>query len=179
MIVCFWHHQIFAACYFLHEELVSRGFKMTLLASYSRDGELITRLARNWDLRTIRGSASRGGLAAMRALHRTLVKDGSSPVVIPDGPRGPQFECKPGAILLSQFSQAPILPLGFAAGSSWHLKSWDRIFVPRFWSRVTVSIGAPIQVPRTLDEAERETLRAGLEEELSLLRAESQAAVEG
>lgn len=172
-IVSFWHHQIFAACYFMHEELVGKGFKMTLLASQSRDGELVTRFARNWNLRTVRGSASRGGAAAMRALHRSLVKEGSSPAVIPDGPRGPQFECKPGVILLSQFSQAPILPLGFAAGSSWHLKSWDRIFVPRFWSRVAVSVGSPIHVPRTLDEAEREAFRLGLEEKLNSLRAEA------
>jgi lysophospholipid acyltransferase (LPLAT)-like uncharacterized protein len=177
VIVCFWHNQIFAACYFIRKELTSKGFKMTLLASHSRDGELVARFARNWKLRTVRGSASRGGVAAIRALHRSLVKDASSPILIPDGPRGPQFECKPGAILLSQFSRAPILPLGFAAGSSWNLKSWDRIFVPRFWSRVAVTIGAPIQIPRNLDDAEREVLRAGLEEELNALRAESQSAV--
>ena len=108
VIISFWHHQIFPAGYFLVRELHKTGFRLTLMASHSRDGELVTRFARNLKMHTVRGSGSRGGQAAIRALHRSLVKEGSSPLVIPDGPRGPQFECKPGAVLLAQFSQAQI-----------------------------------------------------------------------
>ena len=37
----------------------------------------------------------------------------------PDGPRGPRFTFKPGALLLSQMSGRPILPMAYAASRAW------------------------------------------------------------
>ena len=62
----------------------------------------------------VRGSTSRGGRGAILALHRALVKHGASPLLAPDGPRGPRHVAKSGAVLLAQFGQAPIVPLAFA-----------------------------------------------------------------
>ena len=178
IIISFWHHQLFPGAYFLVRELHRKGFKLTLLASQSRDGELVVRFARHLELRTVRGSASRGAQAAIRALHRAIVRERSSPLVVPDGPRGPQFECKPGAVLLAQFSQVPILPLGFAAEREWQLGSWDRMFIPKWRSRVAVSIGDLQTVPRQVTEEEREAARVELEETLKRLREEAEMAVE-
>ncbi len=46
-------------------------------------------------------------------------------MITPDGPRGPRFEFKPGAILLGQMSGRPILPMAFAASRAWLIK-WDK-----------------------------------------------------
>ena len=179
IIISFWHHQLFPGAYFLIRELHRKGIKLTLLASHSRDGELVVRFARHLEVHTVRGSASKGGQAAIRALHRSIVKERSSPLVVPDGPRGPQFECKLGAVLLAQFAQVPILPLGLAAERQWQLGSWDRMFVPKWRSRVAVSIGELQTVPRQLTDEEREGARAELEGTLNRLRREAEEAVGG
>ncbi len=176
VVICCWHQQVLAAAYFLHEKVHKQGLEMVLMASHSRDGELVARFAKLLKMRVIRGSASRGGQGAIRSLHRALVRDRVSPLVIPDGPRGPIFECKPGAVLLSQFARVEILPLGFAASRSWHLGSWDRMFVPKLRSRVTLSVGALRTVSRELSPEERDTECKWLEELLNELTREAQAA---
>ncbi len=151
---------------------------MTLLASQSRDGELVTRFARPWKIRTVRGSSSRGGQAAMRALHRAIVKHGASPLIIPDGPRGPRYEAKAGGVLLARFAQVPIQPLGIAADRAWRLGSWDRMFVPKPFARVVVALGEPQSIARELDDADQERQRLRYEVSLNELSAEATAALD-
>ena len=176
VILSFWHNRAFVAAYYLLDRLHRGGLDITLLASQSRDGELVTRICKRWGLHTVRGSASRGGMLAMRALHRTLTRRGSSPILIPDGPRGPIYEFKVGVAVVAQTSRAPILPIGFAARRFWRLGSWDRIIVPRPWSEVAVTVGAPEYLSRELSgdqlEAERRRLEALLDE-LTLQAEES------
>ena len=177
IIISFWHHQLFPGAYFLLRELHRKGIKLTLLASHSRDGELVVRFARPLKIHTVRGSASKGGQAAVRALYRSIVRERASPLLVPDGPRGPRFECKLGAVLLAQFARVPILPLGLAAEREWQLGSWDRMFIPKWRSRVAVSVGALQTVPRHATEVERESGRVELEETLNRLRREAETAV--
>lgn len=173
VVVVFWHQQTFAAAYFVAEKLHRKGLELVLLASYSRDGELASRLAQLLKIRVIRGSASSGGRVALRALHRSLVKDRLSTILVADGSRGPKFHFKTGALVLSQVAQVPILPLAFAAERAWHLRSWDRMFVPKFRSRVVVAVGELSQIPRRLSEEEKAEHRQRLEELLNQLRHEA------
>ena len=175
VLLSYWHNRAFISAYFLLDRLHRGGLDITLLASQSRDGELVTRVCRRWGLNTVRGSASRGGVPAMRALHRAITRQGSSPILIPDGPRGPIYRFKVGVAILAQTSRAPILPIGFAARRFWRLRSWDRIIVPWPFTEVTVVVGALEHVSRGLSgdqlEAERRRLE-GLLDELTL-RAEA------
>jgi len=177
VILSFWHDQSFVAAPFLHRVLHEGGIEIGVLASHSRDGELVTRFAESMRLRVVRGSASRGGVVAMRSLHRNLSREGISPAVIPDGPRGPAHVAKAGAVLLAQFARVPILPLGLAADRCWRLRSWDRMAVPKPWSRVGVAVGAPIEVPRDLGESARVASTRALGEELDRLAARALATV--
>ena len=90
-----------------------------------------------------------------------------SMINIPDGPQGPPRQCKPGVIVLAQMSRAPILPLSFAVDRPWKLRSWDRLKVPRPFSRIAVAIGEPLPVPRSLFEEELEHQRMEVEKELN------------
>ncbi len=167
-ILSFWHNRSILASWFLYNQLIRRGYDILVLASLSRDGELVTRVARQWGLSVVRGSASRGGLNAVRAIHRALRRQGSSPIMIPDGPRGPLYDFKVGVVILAQMSGEPILPMGFAARRFWALKSWDRLIVPWPFSKVTVVVGEPQSLPRGLTteelDAERVRLQALLDE---------------
>jgi lysophospholipid acyltransferase (LPLAT)-like uncharacterized protein len=56
--------------------------------------------------------------------------------ITPDGPRGPCYELKAGAIIIPRRSGAPVLLIGGEFESAWRLKSWDRFYLPKPFSRV-------------------------------------------
>ena len=86
----------------------------------------------------------------------------------PDGPKGPRFVFKPGAILLSQMSQRPILPMAYAASRA-TLFHWDKFVLPWPFSRIVIAIGAPRQVPRTLQPAALAALQKELAADMKKL----------
>ena len=163
LIPCFWHqHQLYCAKYLLEQ----RGrMKVGWLISPSVDGELGAMMVRRVGAHVIRGSSSHTGARALRDYYLALVKEDISPVITPDGPRGPRFKFKPGAILLAQMSGRPMLPMAYAASRAWRIK-WDRFVIPVPLSRIAIAIGAPRYVPRTLDAATLERLQQEMEAEL-------------
>jgi lysophospholipid acyltransferase (LPLAT)-like uncharacterized protein len=176
VILCFWHERVILGAYFFRRHLVRRGLDTTILISQSRDGEMVANLASQWGFAHIRGSASRGGSAALRAVYRAI-RRGSSPVMIPDGPRGPAHEFKVGVGVLSQMAERPVLPMAFAASGAWRIRSWDRLFIPKPFSRVVVAVGAPHTVPRNLDSEGLEAERLRLEQMLNDITATADRAV--
>ena len=145
-----WHqHQLFCAKWLLEQRpRVTVGF----LVSPSVDGEIGAMLIDRFGGVAVRGSSSHTGARALRAYYEALVKRSVSPIITPDGPRGPRFEFKPGAILLAQMSGRPLLPLAYAASRA-ILFHWDRFVIPLPFSRIVIAVGAPRTVPRTLDAA--------------------------
>jgi lysophospholipid acyltransferase (LPLAT)-like uncharacterized protein len=149
-----------------------RGRDLHVLASRSRDGEMIARVCARFGLAVARGSSSRGGAEALRALARALA-GGSSVVVVPDGPRGPAEVVKPGVVTLAALSGAAVVPVALAASSEWRLRSWDGFRIPRPFARCVVRFGEPIAVARAADTAARAKARDEIE---AALRAVSDAA---
>ena len=178
-ILSFWHNRAYIGAHYVYHHLLGRGFKISVLASQSRDGELVARVAEQWGLAVVRGSASRGGLKALRALHRAITREGFSPIMIPDGPRGPIYHFKVGVAVLAQTTGAPILPMGFAAQRFFTIKSWDRLIIPWPFSRVAVAFGEVQSLDRSLTSEELEAARARLESEVDrlTLRAEAELGV--
>ena len=82
-----------------------------------------------------RGARSRLGREADTALVDTL-RAGHDVGITPDGPRGPRYEFKPGAIIVARRTRAPLLLVGAEFASAWRLRSWDRFRLPRPFSRV-------------------------------------------
>ena len=94
---------------------VFRDSRFSVPVSRSRDGDLIAAiLERLGYAPTPRGSSSRGGAAALRALVR-LVEGGTSISIQTDGPRGPARESKVGIVVLARITGAPIVPIAFSA----------------------------------------------------------------
>ncbi len=176
IIPCYWHqHQLFCARYLLQQRAL--GIKVGFLISPSVDGELGAMMVRRVSGHVIRGSSTNTGARALRDYRLALLEEQVSPVITPDGPRGPAFVAKPGAILLSQMSQRPIVPLAYAASRAW-LVNWDRFVIPVPGARIALAIGAPRQVPRTLDAAALERWQRDLEGELGLLFERARAALQ-
>ena len=58
--------------------------------------------------------------------------------ITPDGPRGPRYDFKPGAVVVAQLAGAPVLLFGAKYHSAWRLPSWDGFYLPVPFSRVTL-----------------------------------------
>ena len=173
VVFSFWHNRAMFCAYFLYRHLLRHGFPITILVSLSRDGELGARLARSWKAGVVRGSASRGGSAGLRKLYRVVTRERASAITIPDGPRGPVYVAKPGAVVLAQMCGVPIQPMAFAAESYWTLRSWDRLIIPKPFTRIWLNVGTPLEVPRQLSADDLEKERQRLEDTLNRLGEEA------
>lgn len=123
------------------------------MVSPSRDGEIVARYVGLFGHEPVRGSTSHGGRSALRALIRGL-HQGQPACILPDGPLGPRLELQGGIVTLAQLSGAPIIPFHYEADRQWVAeKTWDKHVIPKPFSKLYVSYGEPIPVPRVLDEA--------------------------
>ena len=151
---CYWHqHHVVGST--MIRSWVQRGFKACFLVSGSVDGEVPTRIARAWGAEVIRGSANQSGALALRDMQR-MMKKGFSIVTTADGPRGPKYEFKMGAVLMARVASVPIIPIGCAADRAWYLNRWDDFMVPKPFARIALAIGEPYALPvgTPLDELE-------------------------
>lgn len=166
---CYWHqHQVLCAT--LIRRWVHRGFKACFLVSGSVDGEVPERVARAWGAEVIRGSANRSGALALRDMQH-MMKRGYSIVTTADGPRGPKYEFKAGAILMARIAAVPIIPIACAANRAWYLDRWDNFMIPKPFARVVIGVGEPCSVPPDLPLDEIEPHRQNVQEAvMSLMR---------
>jgi lysophospholipid acyltransferase (LPLAT)-like uncharacterized protein len=168
LIPCYWHqHQLYCGKFLIERR--TRGLSPGWLISPSVDGELGAMMVRRFGGAVIRGSSTHTGARALRDYYQALTRDRVSPVITPDGPRGPRFAFKPGALLLAQMSQRPILPMAYAASRAWLVK-WDKFVIPvPFLARIAIAIGPPRYVPRVMDAVGLERLEGEMEHELHRL----------
>jgi hypothetical protein len=128
-----WHNRLF-----LTPEIYRRyrgGRPLYALISASGDGAWLAAFFDAAGMRAVRGSSSRLGREAASALVETL-RQGHDIGVTPDGPRGPCYDFKPGAVIVARRAGAPVLLLGAAFTACWSLRSWDRFRLPLPFSRV-------------------------------------------
>ena len=128
-----WHNRLF-----LSAEIFRRfrtGRPAYALISASQDGAWLAAFFSLAGMRAVRGSSSRGGREAATALVEVL-RAGHDIGVTPDGPRGPCYDFKAGALIVARRAQAPLLLIGAEFDSAWQLKSWDRFYLPKPFSRV-------------------------------------------
>lgn len=146
LLPCYWHqHELFCARYLLTR--MPHGLKLGFLISPSVDGEVPAQIATWLGARVIRGSSTRTGARALRDYYQLLVNENVSPVITPDGPTGPRFVFKPGALMLAQISGRPLLPMAYAASRVW-LINWDKFVIPWPFARIAIAIGEPVPVDR-------------------------------
>ena len=159
--VCWHQHLLVCARYLVARRI--KQLKPGFLISPSVDGEAPSMLAGSYGAQVIRGSSTHTGTRAIRHLCKALAREQLSPLITPDGPRGPRFQFKAGALMAAQLSGVPVIPLAYAARPARVLRTWDKfVLVPPF-ARIVVAVGTPVYVPRDLNEAQRETLRIDMQ----------------
>jgi lysophospholipid acyltransferase (LPLAT)-like uncharacterized protein len=157
LVATTWHRGLLIAAYCFR----NRGIVVPV--SQSRDGDLASSLLLHLGFAdTARGSSSRGATGLLRTLIRRA-RAGEPVAILPDGPRGPAGEAKPGVIAVARASGARLVPLGISASPVKQFGSWDRAILPLPFARVTCSYGEPIQVPKKATGEKLEEFRSELE----------------
>lgn len=152
-IYCFWHRAMIPSAYHF------RNMQIAIMISRSFDGECIARIAQKLGFRPVRGSSSRGGAGALLGMREELDL-GHPAVFTADGPRGPIYVAKRGPVLLAQRTGYNICCFHVAVERAWILKSWDRMMIPKPFSRASFYITSPLAVPAdATDEQLEKSLR--------------------
>ena len=161
-IFAFWHDRIFPATYFFR----NRG--IIVLTSQSFDGEYIARFIQRFGYGAVRGSSTRGGTRALAEMIR-VTREGLPTAFTIDGPKGPRYVAKSGACLLAKKTQNPIVPVSVETKNFWEIGSWDKLQIPKPFSRARVFIAKPIYVSKSVSEDEIENKRRELQKTLDEL----------
>ncbi len=146
-IYCFWHRCLIPAAHQF------RSWKIAILISRSTDGELIARTVERLGFLAVRGSSSRDGAAGLVAA-RAAFERGYNAAFTADGPRGPVYVAKPGAVRLATLTGADHVGAFYVhPHSAWVLNSWDRFLIPKPFSRVTISFARVVPIDTELGAA--------------------------
>ena len=144
LVYASWHQRFFPGITFF-----SSRKPIAIMISQSRDGEMIARVVDVLGWHPVRGSSTRGGVAALREL-KALAVNGYRIGHIVDGPKGPFGNIKPGLLKIAQAAGKPVVPTITSAQRKWIFNSWDRFMIPKPFSRVIIRFGDPIDVPADL-----------------------------
>ncbi|HEV2963825.1 MAG TPA: lysophospholipid acyltransferase family protein [Candidatus Angelobacter sp.] len=167
-IYCFWHRCVIPVAYRF------RNRKIAVMTSRSFDGEYIARIINKLGFGAVRGSSSRGAVGALMGMKQEL--DQGNPVAFTiDGPRGPIYVAKPGPILLSQKTGYGIVCFHIAVERAWILKSWDRMMIPKPFSRVAGWGSTTLHVPAEATEQEIAALHEQMQAMLDRCREQAEA----
>jgi lysophospholipid acyltransferase (LPLAT)-like uncharacterized protein len=161
-IYVFWHDRIFLTTYWWRKR------RIVVMTSRSFDGEYIARFIQRFGYGAARGSSTRGGVGAVVEMAR-LMRAGCTTAFTIDGPKGPRYVAKMGAVLLAKKSGQPILPVTMALQKFWTTQSWDLFQIPKPFTRARVYVAAPIYVPADADEKMLAAKRDELQEVLDHL----------
>jgi len=147
LIASFWHSCMIPATY------IFRDMGIRVMSSFSYDGEYMGRIIRKFGFVAVKGSSSRNPVRALLGLRRAL-EQGWTVAFTLDGPRGPRHKVKPGPAALARSSGLAMTTFYAAVDKAWVLKSWDRMLIPKPFSRVLVRVGKLIPVPGDASDEE-------------------------
>ena len=125
------------------------------MVSASKDGEILSELLRREGNALIRGSSNRDNIKSLKESLR-YAKDGYTLGIAIDGPKGPIFEPKAGAIYIAQKTGLPIVPVSSYCNKKWIFRNiWDRLEIPKPFSKNIHFVGKPFYIDKkmSLEEA--------------------------
>jgi lysophospholipid acyltransferase (LPLAT)-like uncharacterized protein len=140
-IFCFWHQNVFL--YFTIFLRNRRHAWMQHPIWFMKPSHIYLRFI--GVSKVILGSTGHSGKEAADQLVEYL-KDGYSTALMPDGPHGPPFVMKKGALYMSLQSHVPIIPMRFRAAHAWEIHHWDRRLWPLPLNKYVVEFGKPVQI---------------------------------
>src|ERR1700735_2277282 len=144
-IGAFWHRCIFSAIW------VWRKRGIVVLNTVNFDGQWTRRVIERLGFGTAQGSSTRGAIEGLTIMASRL-EEGKNVALTIDGPHGPRYVAKPGAVILARRTGKPVSVFHLAAQRAHTFKkSWDLFQLPYPFSRVVMFVAPPIRVPIDAD----------------------------
>jgi lysophospholipid acyltransferase (LPLAT)-like uncharacterized protein len=171
LVLNFWHACIIPATYLF------RNCGIRVMSSNSYDGEYMGRIIHKFGFVAVKGSSSRNAVRALLGLRRAL-QQGWSVAFSLDGPRGPRHKAKPGPVALSRSSSVPMSTFHIAVERAWVLNTWDRLIIPKPFSRVLLRFGKLVPVPANATDEDLERYQQGLQDSLDRVREFAEANIQ-
>jgi lysophospholipid acyltransferase (LPLAT)-like uncharacterized protein len=136
VIYAFWHRNL------IYCALQRVGDPVVVMISSSKDGELIAGPVQVLGFITVRGSSTRQGSSALKAMLRWAKTN--SLAITPDGPKGPLETIHPGLWQVAIMARIPVVAVACDANREWVFNSWDRFRFPKPFAKVRVRYSDPI-----------------------------------
>jgi lysophospholipid acyltransferase (LPLAT)-like uncharacterized protein len=163
LIISFWHACIIPATY------IFRNVGIRVMSSNSYDGEYMGRIIHKFGFVAVKGSSSRNAVRALLGLRRAL-REGWPVAFSLDGPRGPRYKVKPGPVSLARSSGVPLTMFHIAVERAWVLHTWDRLIIPKPFSRVLIRFGKLIPIPAEATDEDLGRYQQELQDSLDRVR---------
>jgi hypothetical protein len=170
LVLSFWHACIIPATY------IFRDAGIRVMSSNSYDGEYMGRIIRKFGFVAVKGSSSRNAVRALLGLRRAL-QQGWAVAFSLDGPRGPRYKVKPGPVSLARSSGVPMSTFHIAVERAWVLNTWDRLMIPKPFSRVLLRFGQLIPIPEDATDTQLDRYQQELQSSLDRIREFAEANV--
>lgn len=162
-VFAFWHGTMLLPWY------LQRNKKFAALISRSKDGDLLSKVLKYYNYETVRGSSSTGGDVALGILV-DFGKNKKSIAITPDGPRGPAYKMKAGAVIAAKKCGIPLVLAGTAYKKKRALKSWDKFEVPKFFTRSRIILSDALYIDKNLSYEETSAVIEQCEEKMNNLQ---------
>jgi len=166
-VLAFWHGTMLLPWYLHSSE------KFIALTSKSKDGDLLAKMLRKWKYNVVRGSSSTGGDVAL-GIMVDYAKNGYSIAITPDGPRGPRYKFKAGAVVTAKKAGIPVVLAGVGFKRKKILSNWDKFEIPHFFTKAKIVYSEPVYVDKNLTYEETSKKITECEETLNDLQIRAQ-----
>ncbi|MCF6285394.1 MAG: lysophospholipid acyltransferase family protein [Candidatus Hydrogenedentes bacterium] len=167
-ILAAWHESV---AYVVYNHV---GSNYHSASSFSFDGELAARLTHGFNIECVRGSSSRGGAGVLHQLEIALGLVDCVGLTM-DGPRGPRRHAQPGVAILSARTGVPVVPVAVSISRSWRLGTWDRMTIPKPFSKVIIDYAPPIAPAKSTDRDAINAKRTEIQDTLNALHVKLEA----
>jgi len=164
----FWHRCVLPAAWLFRDR------HLAVMTSQSRDGEYIARVISRFGFVPVRGSSTRGGQRALMEMNK-LLAEGNGVAFTIDGPLGPRYVAKKGPVLLARMSGVAITAFYVTVERAWVLKTWDRLVIPKPFSRIHVGVARKIFVPPDASDDAMERYHAEMQAALERVTSFAEA----
>lgn len=152
-IVAFWHGDLLMQP-FNYNNFKKNG-NIKVMISEHKDGETIRKIIKYFNLDSIYGSSTRGGVKAMVNAIKSL-KNGYDIAITPDGPKGPIYSIADGIVAISKKTDTPILAFSSIPQKYWIFNSWDKFIIPKPFGKIDFYISEPFYLDNlSLEDAKK------------------------
>ena len=135
-----WHNRLAYSMY------IFRNYKNIFgLTSPHSDGKIIGKLVLMMNYKIIEGSTNKNSNSAVKEIIKQIT-NGAKIVITPDGPRGPVY--KNGSVItkIANKYKKKVIPVSCHASRYFEVKSWDKMMLPKPFSKIIVVIGEPLEL---------------------------------